>query len=40
MVREIRDMMGMMQKNGWGASPVEKEYWKQNGWFDGERPWK
>lgn len=38
--RFIFNMMGMMQKKGWGASPVEKEYWKQNGWFDGERPWK
>lgn len=36
----IFSMMGMMQKNGWGASPVEKEYWEQNGWFGKERPWK
>ncbi len=33
-------MMRMMQKNGWRASPVEKEYWEKNGWFSSERPWK
>ena len=33
-------MMGMMQKNGWGSSPIEKEYWEKEGWFDGKRPWK
>ena len=38
--RFIFRMMGMMQKNGWGSSPVEKEYWEQNGWFGKERPWK
>ncbi|MGN0598603.1 MAG: flavodoxin family protein [Oscillospiraceae bacterium] len=32
-------MMGMMQKNGWGASPSEKEYWKEQGWLDGKKPW-
>lgn len=34
------NMMGMMQKNGWGASPSEKEYWEKQGWFGGKRPWK
>lgn len=38
--RFIFRMMGMMQKNGWGSSPVEKEYWEQNGWLGKERPWK
>ena len=33
-------MMRMMQKNGWGSSPVEKEYWAQNGWLGSKRPWK
>ena len=32
-------MMGMMQKKGWNSSPVETEYWKENGWLDGKRPW-
>lgn len=32
-------MMGMMQKKGWNSSPVETKYWKENGWFDGEKPW-
>ena len=26
--------------NGWGSSPIEKEYWEKEGWFDGKRPWK
>lgn len=38
--RFMFNMMGMMQKKGWGSSPVEKEYWEQNGWFGKERPWK
>ena len=33
-------MMRMMQLNNWGASKMEKDYWKQNGWLDKERPWK
>ena len=33
-------MMGMMQKGGMGASPCEKEYWQDNGWFGKDRPWK
>lgn len=36
----IFTLMGMMQKNGWGASPVEREYWEQNGWLSGKKPWK
>ena len=38
--RFIFNMMRMMQKNGWGSSPVEKEYWEQNGWLGKKRPWK
>lgn len=33
-------MMRMMQKNGWGSSPVEKAYWEQNGWLGSKRPWE
>lgn len=33
-------MMAGMQKADWGASQAEKEYWKQSGWLDKERPWK
>ena len=29
-----------MQKASWGASPVEKQYWIENGWLDRGRPWK
>lgn len=39
-MRFIFTMMRMMQKNGWGSSPVEKEYWEKNGWFGKKRPWK
>lgn len=38
--RFVFNMMRMMQKNGWGASPVEKVYWEENGWLGSERPWK
>lgn len=38
--RFMFNMMGMMQKNGWGSSPVEKEYWEKNGWLNKDRPWK
>ena len=38
--RFIFNMMRMMQKSGWGSSPVEKEYWEQNGWLGKKRPWK
>lgn len=38
--RFLFNMMGMMQKNGMGSSPSEKEYWEKQGWFDGNRPWK
>lgn len=37
--RFMFQMMAGMQKADWGASPAEKEYWKQNGWLDKERPW-
>lgn len=33
-------MMGMLHRKGWDASPVEGEYWKENGWLDGKKPWK
>ena len=33
------NMMRMMQIKDWGSSPVEKEYWKEKGWLDKERPW-
>ena len=33
-------MMGMMQKKGWNSSPIETQYWKEKGWFDGKNPWK
>ena len=36
----IFNMMGMMQKKGWGSSPVEKLYWEQEGWLNKNRPWK
>lgn len=38
--RFLFSIMAMMQKKGWGSSPVEKEYWEQEGWLDGARPWK
>ena len=37
--RIMFNMMGMMQKNGWNSSKVETEYWKENGWLDGKKPW-
>lgn len=33
------NMMRMMQNAGWGSSPMEKEYWKKNGWLEKGRPW-
>ncbi|MBQ7766990.1 MAG: NAD(P)H-dependent oxidoreductase [Lachnospiraceae bacterium] len=33
-------VMGGMQSAGMGSSPVEKEYWEQNGWFGKKRPWR
>lgn len=38
--RFLFNMMGMLQKNGMGSSPSEKEYWEKQGWLDGKRPWK
>lgn len=32
-------MMRMMQKNNWGSSPAEKEYWRSLGWLGKKRPW-
>ena len=31
---------GGMQKANWGASPAEKQYWMENGWLSGNKPWK
>ena len=31
---------GGMQKAGWGASLAEKQYWAENGWLSGGKPWK
>lgn len=33
-------LMRMMQKAGLGSSPVELQYWKENGWLDKKRPWR
>ncbi|MDY2593746.1 MAG: NADPH-dependent oxidoreductase, partial [Oliverpabstia sp.] len=38
--RFIFHMMRMMQKSGWGSSPVEKVYWYKNVWLGKKRPWK
>lgn len=38
--RFIFKVMGVMQSAGMGSSPVEKEYWEQNGWLGKKRPWK
>lgn len=34
------NIMRLMQKNNMGSSPVEKQYWQDNGWLDKNRPWK
>lgn len=31
-------IMAMIQKNGW--NPADKDYWIQNGWTSGKKPWK
>lgn len=36
----IFNVMRMMQKNGLGSDPSEKEYWKNQGWLNKNRPWK
>lgn len=38
--RAMFNIMGMLQRKGWNSSPVETEYWKQNGWLDGKKPWQ
>jgi len=38
--RFIFNMMGMMQKNNMGSSPIEKEYWEKYGWLNKNKPWK
>ena len=32
-------MMAGMQKANYNASPIEKEYWQNQGWLDRARPW-
>lgn len=32
-------MMAGMQSAGMGSSPIEKEYWEENGWLGKKRPW-
>ena len=32
-------IMGKLHKNGWNSSSVETDYWKENGWLDGRKPW-
>lgn len=38
--RFLFGMMGMMHKNGWDSSPVERAYWQEHGWLDGKKPWR
>lgn len=38
--RLLFNMMAMMQKAGWGSSPVERQYWSERGWLGKGRPWK
>ena len=33
-------LMKGMQMANWGAAPEEKQYWQENGWLDGKKPWK
>ena len=33
-------MMAGMQKANYNASPIEKEYWQNQGWLDRARPWE
>ena len=33
-------LMGKMHSAGWDSSPIEKQYWKERGWLDKNRPWK
>ncbi|MBP5236066.1 MAG: NAD(P)H-dependent oxidoreductase [Clostridia bacterium] len=37
--RALFRLMKGMQKADWGASPDEKQYWQENGWLDGKKPW-
>jgi len=34
------NIMRMMQIKGLGSGDMEKEYWKNNGWLEKDRPWK
>lgn len=34
------ELMRAMQKANWGSSPIEKQYWEEQGWLGRHRPWK
>lgn len=36
----VFNFMGFLQRSGMGSSPVEYDYWENQGWFNGKRPWK
>lgn len=38
--RFIFRIMGNMQKSGFGSDEYEKQYWEEQGWLSGDRPWK
>ena len=38
--RFMFSIMRMMQLKDMGSSETEKEYWKEKGWLDKDRPWK
>ena len=38
--RFMFSIMRMMQLKDMGSSESEKEYWKEKGWLDKDRPWK
>lgn len=38
--RVVFRIMGLMHSAGWDSSPVEKQYWDEQGWMSGKRPWK
>lgn len=32
-------IMSGMHKKGWNSSGIETDYWRENGWLDGVKPW-
>ena len=38
--RFMFSMMRMMQVKDMGSGEEERNYWKENGWLDKNRPWK